>query len=55
VHHRMFNSGIVVHSMSEVVSSLTPRKYTVLNGNFVFNLHTGIKQNLVYIILYCIV
>jgi hypothetical protein len=23
----------------EVVSSLTPRKYTVLNGNFVFDMH----------------
>ena len=36
---RMSSSGIVIHYIDEVVKPPTPRKYTVFNGNFVFDLH----------------
>jgi len=54
----MSSSGIVVHYIDEVVNPLTPRKYTVFNGNFAFILHNfdlrdifqecnpGVKQDL---------
>jgi len=35
----MSSSGIVIHYIDEVVSPLTPRKYTVFDRNFVFDLH----------------
>ena len=35
----MSSSGTVIHYIVEVVNPLTPRKYTVFNGNCAFNLH----------------
>jgi hypothetical protein len=55
LNFRRFFSSIVIHCTvwDEVVNPLTPRKYTVLNGNFVFDGHDvflkcnpGIKLNL---------
>jgi hypothetical protein len=54
----MSSSGVVIDYMDGVVSPLTPSKYTVFSGNFVFDLHSfdlhnifqdsnpGIKQDL---------
>ena len=38
VQVRMSISNIVITLKDEVFNSLTPSKYTVLNGNFVFDL-----------------
>ena len=35
----MTTSGIVLHYIGWAVHSLTPTKYTVLNGNFRLDLH----------------
>lgn len=35
----MSSNGIVIHYIAEV-NLLTPKKYTVFNGNFVFDLHS---------------
>jgi hypothetical protein len=34
----MSTSGIVIHYIAQGCQSPNPRKYTVLNGNFVFDL-----------------
>jgi hypothetical protein len=49
----MSTSGIVIRYIGWGVNLLTPRKYAVLNGNFVFDLHNvfqernpGVKRDL---------
>jgi len=49
----MSSNGIVIHHIDEVVNPPTQRKYTVFNGNFVFDLrgifqecNRGVKQDL---------
>ena len=37
-------SDIVITLKNEAVNSLTPRKYTVLNGNFLFNLREVFQE-----------
>ena len=41
----MSSSGIVIHCIGEVVSPPNPRKYAVLNGNFVFNLSNIFEEH----------
>ena len=40
----MSTGGIVIHYIVEAVGPLTPRKYIVLNGNFVFDLRDGFQE-----------
>jgi len=42
----MSSSGIVIHYIDEVVNPVTPRKYAVFNGDFMFDLHSFDLRNI---------
>jgi len=41
----MSTSGIVIHFITKAINPLTLRRYTVLNGNFVFDLRNVYQEH----------
>jgi hypothetical protein len=42
----MSTSGVFIHYEDEVVNPLTPRKYTILNANSVFDLCSVLQEHI---------